>query len=368
LNAGNNLYGRESEAIFKEDFVLKQEDRNKNTGNIALLSFYLNAKPEKDKEIIVNMDRTGDKNLSVIEGSRFVFNENNWEKPAFVVVQADSKLREETSASFKPLAGDIPWAWSTTFLLLTGLFFIFFLYHFFILPYPVADGPVIHREGGVQRSLLSEFGETFRLFFKKDKIGLVIAFLLIYRFGEAQLVKLASPFLLDPREIGGLGLTTSEVGIAYGTFGIIALSLGGIVGGILASRHGLKTWLWWMFAAINIPHILYIYLAYVQPENFLIINLCVAGEQFGYGFGFTAYMLYMIFVSEGEYKTSHYAIATGFMALSMMIPGLFAGAIQEFLGYKLFFVWILLTMIPGFIITRMIPLDPLFGKKTKEVK
>lgn len=234
----------------------------------------------------------------------------------------------------------------------------------FILPYPVSDRPAVKHS----KSIMSDFIETFALFFKKKRILLIITFLLIYRFGEAQLVKMASPFLLDPREVGGLGLTTGEVGIVYGTVGIVALTLGGILGGIVAARHGLKKWLWWMFAAINIPHILYIYLAYAQPENFLIINLCVAGEQFGYGFGFTAYMLYMIYVSEGEFKTSHYAIATGFMALSMMIPGMFAGWIQELLGYQHFFVWILLTMIPGFIITRMIPLDPAFGKKQVKPK
>ncbi len=368
LNAENNLYGDESAVILNEKFNSSVENRQKTAGNISVISFYVTGSPDKDKEVIVNIDRSGDKNLALIEGSRFVFNERNWSKPAYSVIQIDPKLREESSAVFTPLAGDIPWAWSTTFLLLTGLFVIFFLYHFFILPYPAADSSVIQLKEGNQRSVLKEFGETFKLFFSKPKIILIITFLLIYRFGEAQLVKLASPFLLDPREVGGIGLTTSEVGIAYGTVGIIALSIGGILGGILASRDGLKKWLWWMFASINIPHILYIYLAYVQPDSFIIINLCVAGEQFGYGFGFTAYMLYMIYISEGEYKTSHYAIATGFMALSMMIPGLFAGLIQEAIGYKLFFVWILITMIPGFFVTKMIPLDALFGKKTKEAE
>jgi PAT family beta-lactamase induction signal transducer AmpG len=252
-----------------------------------------------------------------------------------------------------------------TFLILTGLFIVFFIYHYFILPYPVKDGPAV-RDANI--SVGKEFIRTFSLFFKKKEIVIIITFLLIYRFGEAQLVKLASPFLLDPREVGGLGLTTGEVGLVYGTVGIIALTLGGIVGGFLASRDGLKKWIWWMFAAINIPHILYIYMSFTQPESLIIINLCVAGEQFGYGFGFTAYMLYMIYVSEGEFKTSHYAICTGFMALSMMIPGIFAGMIQEALGYPNFFVWILFTMIPGFFITKMLKIDSEFGKKKAEAK
>ncbi len=274
-------------------------------------------------------------------------------------------LKRKHSTSFKAISGDIPWAWSMTFLILTGLFIVFFIYHYFILPYPVSDGPAI--KDGV-RSVGKEFFGTFSLFFKKKEILFIIAFLLIYRFGEAQLVKLAAPFLLDQREVGGLALTLGEVGIVYGTVGIIALTLGGIVGGFLASRDGLKKWIWWMFAAINIPHVLYIYLAFAQPESLLIINLCVAGEQFGYGFGFTAYMLYMIYVSEGEFKTSHYAICTGFMALSMMIPGIFAGMIQEALGYPHFFVWILITMIPGFFVTKMLKINPEFGKKKVEGK
>lgn len=256
--------------------------------------------------------------------------------------------------------GSISSAWQKVFIILSIFFFLFFLYHRFILPYPVEDKPA-HQSN--QKNLFKEFVGTFVSFFKKKNIGIAITFLLIYRFGEAQLIKLASPFLLDPKNVGGLGLSTSQVGIAYGTFGVGALMLGGILGGFLVSKDGLKKWLWWMFAAINIPHILYIFLAFVQPDNFYLISVCVAGEQFGYGFGFTAYMLYMIFIAEGEFKTSHFAIATSFMALSMMIPGMFSGWIQDHLGYKNFFIWILLTMIPGFFITKNIPIEPKFGKK-----
>jgi PAT family beta-lactamase induction signal transducer AmpG len=206
---------------------------------------------------------------------------------------------------------------------------------------------------------------TFASFFKKKNIGVILAFLLLYRFAEAQLVKLASPFLLDAREVGGMTLTTGQVGFVYGTVGIIALTLGGLLGGFVAARNGLKFWLWWMVLAINLPDAVYVYLAYVLPDNFWTINLCVAIEQFGYGFGFTAYMLYMIYVSEGEHKTAHFAICTGFMALGMMLPGMFSGWLQEIIGYQNFFVWVMLATIPGFIATKFIPLDPAFGKKTK---
>jgi PAT family beta-lactamase induction signal transducer AmpG len=365
-NIQNGLYKTQGQSPQIPKLKINPKDYSKSVGNISVISIALSSKPKEEKDYIVNFDRDGgDKSISILEGTRFVFNKSNWNKPAYSILQLDPKLKTETATTFKAISGNIPWAWSMTFLILTGLFILFFLYHNFMLPYPVKDGPAV-RDASI--SVGKEFIRTFSLFFKKKEILIIISFLLIYRFGEAQLVKLASPFLLDPREVGGLGLTTGEVGLVYGTVGIIALTLGGIVGGFLASRDGLKKWIWWMFAAINIPHILYVYMSFTQPESLIIINLCVAGEQFGYGFGFTAYMLYMIYVSEGEFKTSHYAICTGFMALSMMIPGIFAGMIQEALGYPNFFVWILLTMVPGFFLTKMLKIDTDFGKKEIEEK
>jgi PAT family beta-lactamase induction signal transducer AmpG len=200
-------------------------------------------------------------------------------------------------------------------------------------------------------------------FFRKDRILVILAFLLLFRFAEAQLVKIAAPFLLDGTEAGGLGLGTTEVGFVYGTIGVLMLTLGGLMGGFLAARHGLKSWLWWMVLAINLPNAVYIFLAYVQPQSFWLINAAVGLEQFGYGFGFTAYMLYMIYASRGEHETAHFAICTGFMALGMMIPGMFSGAIQEWLGYQHFFVWILMATVPSFIVAGLIPLDREFGRQ-----
>jgi len=362
-NQENGFYGSKAKPI--PEVKLSDADRKVETGNFALLYISLNQSPPEGKEQIVTLDREGgDKSFSLVEGARFSFNKSNWNKPAIALVQIDHKLRTQSVAMFQVRSGDIPKAWSYTFFIICGLFFVFFLYHKFILPYPDSDKPVL--AGGSAKSIFSEFLKTFALFFTKEKIGLVITFLLIYRFGEAQLVKMASPFLLDPRSVGGLELTTGQVGFVYGTVGIIGLTLGGLLGGLLAAKDGLKKWIWWMFLSINIPHILYIYLAFAQPDNFVIINLCVFGEQFGYGFGFTAYMLYMIYISQGTHKTAHFAITTGFMALSMMIPGMLSGWIQEILGYQLFFVWILFTMIPGFFIVRMLKIDSEYGKKKKE--
>jgi len=170
-------------------------------------------------------------------------------------------------------------------------------------------------------------------------------------------------FLLDGREVGGLGLTTGQVGFVYGTIGIIALTCGGLLGGMVASRGGLKFWLWPMVLIMHLPDATFVYLAYAQPDNFILINLCVAIEQFGYGFGFTAYMLYMIYIARGKHETAHYAICAGFMALGMMLPGMFSGWLQEIIGYQHFFVWVMLATIPGFLVAALVPLDAQFGKK-----
>ena len=201
-------------------------------------------------------------------------------------------------------------------------------------------------------------------FFKRPKIGLILAFLLLFRFSEAQLAKMAVPFLLDTADVGGLALTTAQVGFVYGTVGVLMLTLGGILGGFLAARHGLKHWLLWMVLAINLPNAVYIFLSTMLPESLLLINMAIGLEQFGYGFGFAAYMLYMLYISHGEHETAHYAICTGFMALGMMLPGMLSGWLQEQLGYQSFFTWVMIATIPSFIITMMIPLDKAFGRNT----
>ena len=258
--------------------------------------------------------------------------------------------------------GKIPMSWSITFFIMAGLFIAFCLYHKFILPKPASDKPSVTVTAS---NLMKEFFATFASFFKKKQVAIAILFMLFYRFPEAQLVKLITPFLIDPREVGGLGLTTTEIGLTYGTIGIIGLTIGGILGGILASRGGLKKWLWPMALIISLPNIAFVYLASVQPESFWVINLCVFIEQFGYGFGFTAYMLYMIYFSDGEHKTAHYAICTAFMALGMMLPVMAAGWLQEQLGYENFFIWVMICCIGTLVVTAFLKVDPNFAKKQK---
>ena len=260
------------------------------------------------------------------------------------------------------LQNNVPLAWSITFYLMAGLFLALTNYHRFKLPYPDSD---VKREGLTPSKLLEDFFKTFVSFFQKKHIGLMFFFLLTYRLGESQLAKIASPFLLDSIEKGGLALSTTTVGMIYGTIGVAALLFGGIISGLHVSQKGFKKWKLPMALTINLPDLLYIWLAAATPDNLILISICVAIEQLGYGFGFTAYMLYLIYIAEGEHKTAHYAIGTGFMALGMMIPGMPAGWIQEHIGYTSFFIWVCICTIPGIIASLMIRnrLDDSFGKK-----
>lgn len=257
---------------------------------------------------------------------------------------------------------NIPLAWSIIFYLMAGLFLALTLYHRFILPHPASDSK---RPGLTPSKLLEDFLKTFLSFFQKKHLGLMFFFLLTYRLGESQLAKIASPFLLDASEQGGLALSTTMVGTIYGTIGLVALLAGGLLSGFLVSRDGFRKWIIPMALAINLPDLLYVWMAAVTPQSPILISTCVAIEQLGYGFGFTAYMLYLIYIAEGEHKTAHYAIGTGFMALGMMIPGMPAGWIQEQLGYTLFFIWVCLCTLPGILASLMIRnrLEEAFGKK-----
>lgn len=280
----------------------------------------------------------------------------------------ESALQSNPAATPGEMAGvvapGIAQAWAITFYIMAGLFVLFFAWHRYVLPRPVEDVPTIH---ATYADIIRGFLQTFAAFFRKPKIGLILAFLLLFRFSEAQLVKLAAPFMLDSPEVGGLALSTGQVGFAYGTIGVLMLTLGGLLGGFLAARHGLKYWLLWMVLAINLPNAVYVFLSMAMPENILVINVAIGLEQFGYGFGFAAYMLYMLYISNGAHQTAHYAICTGFMALGMMIPGMFSGWLQELIGYQYFFIWVLLATVPSFIVTMMIPLDRSFGRKEDSV-
>jgi len=256
--------------------------------------------------------------------------------------------------------GDTAQAWVVVFWILVTGFGALAIYHLLVLPQPADDQPAPRAAVNPWRSFAAVFVE----FFRKPQVLTMLGFLLFYRFAEAQLVKLVTPFLLDPRAEGGLGLTTQAVGLVYGTAGVLALTIGGIAGGWLISRYGLKRMLWPMAVAINAPNVVYVLLAWFQPESQTVIGAALCVEQFGYGLGFAAYLVYMMMVAAGPHQTAHYALCTGFMALGMMLPGMPAGWLQEQIGYVNFFAWVCVATIPSLVMTGLITVDPKFGKKT----
>ncbi|MBQ6879535.1 MAG: MFS transporter [Bacteroidales bacterium] len=257
--------------------------------------------------------------------------------------------------------GDVPEAWSMTLIASAVLFAAVTLWHTFRLPRPSEDS--VRENGSTAKGIFKEFARTFATFFRKKHVWLAMAFMLLYRLPEAFLVKMMNPFLLDPVENGGMGLSTETVGLVYGTIGVAALTVGGILGGIAASKWGLKKSLWPMAMALTLPCLSFVFLAAFQPQNVGLISACVALDQFGYGFGFTAYMLYLIYFSDGEFKTAHYSLCTAFMALSMMLPGMVAGYIQESLGYTDFFIFVMICCLVTVGVTFMLKVDPEYGKK-----
>jgi MFS transporter, PAT family, beta-lactamase induction signal transducer AmpG len=310
------------------------------THDIAADGFYMLATTERQQAGFVGV-RTTFYRIATIAGQ------------GLLVILAGT-LQERT--------GNARAAWSVAMATLAGLFAVFGIWHRFALPRTSADRP------GEARQIphfVREFLGTFAEFFRKPRIGVLILFLLLYRFGEAQLVKMTSPFLLDARAAGGLALSTTAVGFIYGTIGIVALTLGGLAGGVVVARDGLKPWLWIMLLAIHLPDAVFIYLAYAQPTSLPLIQTAIAIEQFGYGFGFTAYLMYMIHIARGRHQTAHYAICTGFMALGMMLPGMWSGWLADHIGYRHFFTWVVLATVPSFIVALWIPLERDFGRKAE---
>ncbi|TWT40816.1 MFS transporter [Botrimarina hoheduenensis] len=330
------------------------------THDIAADGFYMASMPERDQAWFVGIRSTFYR-LSMIVGSGLLVTlAGDLASGLQLTARAIGRvLGTGAEEAFKTLLGSVSQgmpigeAWSLVFYAIATLFLVFTLYHQVILPRPAAPQ---RSSGRTARSIVAEFFDTFVSFFRKPGIVASLAYLLIYRFSEGQLAKMKAPFLLDPREEGGLGLSLQTLGLLDGTIGIALLTIGGIVGGLIVARDGLRRWFFPMALAINLPNAAYVYLGAAQPESIAAIGTAIAVEQFGYGFGFAGYMLYMLQLSRGEHQTAHYALCTGFMSLGMQIPMGFSGAIQEWLGYERFFYWVLAATIPSLIITLLAPL------------
>lgn len=365
------------QAIITVSFALLALSVSPDVFGLSLVIFYVIAFASATHDIAADgfyMLALGEQEQSLFVGIRSTFYRISSVFGQGVIVVVAGLLEERM--------GNIPSAWKVTLLLCGALFALLTLWHCRSLPkvernlagvhdsdrkaadagametkaadeipepcIPVSGKPAVHRGGW------GDMWRVWKTFFMKDGVWLALAFMLLYRLPEALSVKMLTPFLLDPPEAGGLGLSTAQSGLVYGTAGVIALTIGGILGGVYAARKGLRKSMWIMALSLALPCAVYLFLALVQPEQMWIVYACVVLDQFGYGFGFTAYMLYMMKFAEGEFVTSHYAICTAFMALSMMIPGLFAGWMQEALGYVGFFIIVMICCLATVFVTLFV--------------
>jgi PAT family beta-lactamase induction signal transducer AmpG len=362
--AGINIKQAEGEPsilLFPKNLRIPVFQSGKSSLDSAVVYIALSAPPETGETVVVNVSRkSGSKDIDISkkQTGRFEFTSENWNKPVAASVKVNHNLTGRTTSQFMVTAGNIAFSWTISLGVLGILLLLIAIYNRIMLPHPLENS-------SKEKIGWAVYKEVFVSFFSKPGIIPALIFFLLYRLGESQLVKVATPFLVDSRSSGGIGLTSAQYGVAYGTIGMACLTLGGIMGGITAAKFGLKRLIWIMALCMNIPISVYIYLSFVQPmPGDLSIYVSIALEQFGYGFGFTAYMLYMLnFVGESRFKTAEYAIGTSLMALGMMLPGMISGSMKELLGYQHFFIYVILCSIPGIIAIRFLKIDPAFGIK-----
>ena len=350
--------------LFPRNLQVPVYQEGKSELDSAVIYIALSAPPDEGETVVVNMARKSgskDIDLSKNQTGRFEFTSSNWDKPVAASVKVNHNLTGTTTSEFLITAGNIAFSWMVSLAVLGVVLLLLAIYNRVMMPRP-------DEKSTKEKMGWSVYKEVFVSFFTKPGIIPALIFFLLYRLGESQLVKVATPFLVDSRSTGGIGLTSAQYGIAYGTVGMLCLTLGGILGGITAAKYGLKRLVLFMALCMNIPISVYIYLSYFQPmPGDITIYLSIALEQFGYGFGFTAYMLYMLhFVGESKYKTAEYAIGTSLMALGMMLPGMISGSMKELLGYQHFFIYVIICSIPGLIAIKFLKIDAAFGIKKKE--
>jgi MFS transporter, PAT family, beta-lactamase induction signal transducer AmpG len=356
--------GKPSIIIYPDDVTVPMCAGTESKLDSSVVYIRLSAPPKEGETIVANVSRkSGSKDIDISkkQTGRYEFTSKNWNESAVLTIKTTPNLASVTTSSFSITSGNVAFSWTVSLVVLGIVLVLLALYNRIMLPYP-SDNVVKEKES------LKVYVDVFISFFTKPGVIPALCFFLFYRLGEAQLVKVATPFLVDSRNAGGIGLTSAQYGIAYGTIGMLCLTAGGILGGIIASKFGLKKLIWVMAFAMNIPISVYILLSTFQPEpGNIAIYAAIACEQFGYGFGFTAYTLYMLhFVGESRYKTAEFAICTSLMAFGMMLPGMISGYMKEMMGYQHFFIYVILCSIPGLIAIKFLKIDPLFGIKKKE--
>ncbi len=324
-------------------------------GNIGIVGLHLSKQPPKEKEYSVIVEqRTANDNIKIIEGDKLKFNSRNWNKPALVLVQINPALTARNEAVFNVRTEKVFIAWIIPFFAGSALFLILFFYHRKILPHAVADKQLkLNRSAAFNKLFLKPF---FR-FFEKKKIGVIIMFIVFYLFSEGQLIKTSTMFLADKRTLGGLGLTDGELGFITAIIYTSGFIIGSLLGGLMLTKSSLKKWIWLMMFAVNIPGIIYAILAHTQPSELIIIYSAAFCHHLLIGFGLTGLVLYMVNLSDGDYKASHYSLAATFMTLGIILSGIISEPILKSVDYKYFFTILPITVIPSLIILKYLPFE-----------
>lgn len=347
---------------FVNQSVLEPDTSRLNdlVGNIGLIKFHLSKKPSDNDEFLINLKFIdGDNKFNIIEGNSFKFTSLNWNKPAFAVIQVDSNLTQKSVAVFSAGVEKFSLGWSIIFGAIAIIFFILFFYHKFILPEPKKDESLVNKKN---TSVGKEFFRSFARYFEKKKIILIILFFILYLFGHSHISKVITQYLADDKLIGGLSFQNNVIKIIKG-FSTIAFSIGSFLAGYLIYKKGLKSLMMTFTVMMNISLIIYIILSWLQSENFWLVSSLISVENFCYGFGFSLIIMYMLNVSEGDYPASHFAISFGFMSLGILLSEMSSLIIKDALGYKYFFIWVMIATIPSFILVKLIPIEYNFGKK-----
>lgn len=322
------------------------------------------AEGESRQLSVVRTSRESD--FSIANAERLVFTEDNRALPKVAAVYPGANLSDGSLAGFRVDSGNFVMAWMVALGAVGALYFVLSFWHLFFLPVE----PVRKACHMPPAEIYREFGQAFGTFFSKKAIVPALIFILFYRFAESQLLKVGSAFIIDPLATGGLGLSNSEYGMVYGVVGVCSLVGGGLLGGWALSKHGLRFWMLPMALALNIPDAVYLYMSHFQPSELWPVYVSIAIEQFGYGFGFASFMLFMVWFADdsGKYATSHFAIMTGLTALGTMLPGAASGWIQQVpcqKSYVLFFVWVLaatlVSLAATLIACRVVPVS--YGRK-----
>lgn len=245
-------------------------------------------------------------------------------------------------------------AWMTVMFIYGIIMIVLGIYNMKMLPNDSRDAEIQSKQEG-----FNTLKDVIITFFQKKNIWYSLMFIVFYRFAEGQAIKITPLFFKAARVDGGLGLSTSEIGVLYGVVGAASFVLGSIGAGYFVSNKGLtKKTLMMLCAFFNVPFIAYTFLAIAQPVNINIIGLAVGVEYFGYGFGFVGLILFIMQnIAPGKYKMAHYAFGSGLTSLGFIIPSMISGFVSDYLGYKEFFIWVLISTIPAFLITWLVPLS-----------